>query len=361
VIATCTLAVAVAAILRQKAPAPAEPVCPRASVARGPIAGTLALPGRLAPASVVRVGASEPGQVIETKVDVGDHVAKGQVLARLDNLEQRIALVGASGQLTAAELTAMRAERQLAEVIASERLRGLAPLEPPDDDLVDGPIGDAQLAVIAALAQVAKQDALVGLTRRRNDRRTIRAPMAGIVLARSIAAGETVPASPPAPPLFVIASDAETLRVTVEVDHRYVGRVQPGPASIATADHRSIPATVRGLNPLPAPERTSTSYEVTLDVRNPTGRLAFGMPVTAALPMTSSPDTLHVPVRALQATPAGPRLIVADVNGKLVATPVTAGIGDGTSIEVAGAGVAMGQVVLANPDTCPATPGAPRS
>ena len=184
------------------APSASRPFCPRATIVRGPVAGVLRAPGSLTPKTLVRIGSVLPGQVIAVNVDVGSRVARGQILARLDNLEQRLALVGAVGQLNSAEIEVTRAQRDLAQMIKTEAGSGRDIDNALDEDLLlEGPIGDAQLALVAAVAKVAKQEALFTLTRRLNERRVIRTPMAGVVLSRSISAGETVPGSPPGPPL----------------------------------------------------------------------------------------------------------------------------------------------------------------
>jgi RND family efflux transporter MFP subunit len=339
-----------------RAPRPAEPTCARIAIVRGAITGTLPLPGRIGLREQVRVGSVAPGQVIEIKAAVGDRIARGQVLARLDDLEQRAAIVAAAGQVAAAEVATTRAERELLRIVDTLRRQQALPDLPADDQLADGPIGDAQLDLIAAAAQSAKQEAMLALARRLVDRRTIRAPISGVVVSRSIAAGETVEASPPGPPLFVLGSDPATLRVMAEVGEPHVGRVEPGPATVATRDGRRFAATVLGVNRL-ATTRTPAAYEVALDVRNPDGVLAAGMSATVSLAMTSAADALRVPVAAVETTPAGTRLRVAARDGRMIATPVTTGVGDGVSVEVDGAGLAAGQMVVANPAACLASPG----
>jgi HlyD family secretion protein len=291
--------------------------------------------------------------VIAVNVDVGARVARGQVLARLDDLEQRLALVGVVGQLNAAEIEATRAQRDLEDMI--DKQIGERDFDGIDDDLLlDGPIGDAQLALIATVAKVAKQEALLTLTRRLNERRVIRAPMAGVILSRSISPGETVPGSPPGPPLFVIGSDPGELRMTAVVDQRHIGAVRPGSAMITTPiSTRALPATVRGVSPDTAAVRSSATYEVALDVVNPDGALAAGMTAVAALPMSSSAEALRVPAGALQETATGARVSLVTQDGTIVPTAVVAGVTNDVWTEVTGEGLDAGHLILAQPGLCP--------
>ncbi len=357
VIAACVAGLAIAATYRGTvAPSAPRPFCPRAMIVQGSVAGVLRAPGSLAPKSVVRIGSLLPGQVTAVNADVGDRVARGQVLARLDNLEQRLALVGAAGQLTSAEIEATRAQRELNQILESQAAGGVD-LDGAiaGDLLLDGPAGDAQLDLIAAVAKVAKQEALLTLNRRLNERRVIRAPMAGVVLSRSIAAGETVPGSPPGPPLFVIGSDPGELRMTALVDQRHIAAVRPGSATITTpVAARALPATVQGTSAVADAMRSSAAYEVALDVGNPDGVLAAGMTVIAALPMSSPAEALRVPTSAVQETASGPRLSLVAPDGTVVSTAVMAGVTNDVWTEVAGAGLAAGHLVLAQPGLCPA-------
>lgn len=62
-----------------------------ATVAEGSVIGTLPAAGVIERESPVRVGTALPGQVVAVRASIGDLVERGQVLARLDNLEQRAA------------------------------------------------------------------------------------------------------------------------------------------------------------------------------------------------------------------------------------------------------------------------------
>src|SRR5689334_10624626 len=77
--------------LTMRSPAPSPPMA-RATVFEGSVMGTLPLAGIIERESTVRVGSGLPGQVVDVRTDVGARVERGQVLARLDNLEQRAAL-----------------------------------------------------------------------------------------------------------------------------------------------------------------------------------------------------------------------------------------------------------------------------
>ena len=131
---------------------------------------------------------------------------EGQVIARLDNAEQKAAAVGAGSQLASAQLLGLRAEKAFMDILQAQRAEGRASEMPDPDELLEGKAGDAQLELLHTETEIARRAAALSLAQRLVARRLIRAPMAGVVLERNVAAGESLPASPPGPPLFVIGS-----------------------------------------------------------------------------------------------------------------------------------------------------------
>ena len=292
----------------------------------------------------------------------GERVAAGEVLARLDDLEQRSAVAATQARLTSAGLIALRADREL-----KDRLRGL------DEDAL---IGDAQLELAHAVAEVDKERSGVGRARGLLERRTIRAPIAGVVIERSIEAGESVAASPPGPPLFTIASDPARLALELSIDERHVAEVRPGPVTFTVAaarPQRTFEATVHqvAIAPVAAsaaspPQTTgSTPYRALLDVPNPDGLLRPGMSAMVDIPMVSLAGALHVPSGALRSALdhagfGGDDTVIwlAGEGGRPFPAPVQVDIADGDLAEVEGAGVASGRIVVTDisPATCVVAP-----
>ena len=98
----------------------AEQTVQTARVRRGNLVISASGSGTLVSAEDVNLGFTSGGVLAEVRVEVGDHVAKGDVLARQDDLDARKALVGAELQVAQAEdslsreLDAEAAARELA-------------------------------------------------------------------------------------------------------------------------------------------------------------------------------------------------------------------------------------------------------
>jgi RND family efflux transporter MFP subunit len=183
------------------------------------------------------VSAQTTGRVVELPFDVGDYVEKDAVIVRITTTEQRARAGGAGATL--AEANARLAEAQLtynrAKDIYEKRLIPKAQLDKAAADL-----DSARARAEAAQAALAEAREGLGYT-------VIRAPYAGIVVARQVQLGETVA---PGKPLMTGLS-LEHLRVVVEIPQQHIGPLRkhrkarvilPDGQSVAAAELRIPPA-----------------------------------------------------------------------------------------------------------------------
>lgn len=147
------------------------------------------------PKSVVDLGSADQGIITEIKVDRGDIVEKGMVVAQLDS-ELQALNVGLSGlkatsdveiRSNAARIAFREAEMQRAQSLHDREVVSTRALE---EARIDGHL--AELALEASrlqqqMAQVEHKQARV-----LHDRRSIRSPVAGVVVELSAATGEYV-------------------------------------------------------------------------------------------------------------------------------------------------------------------------
>ena len=130
------------------------------------------------------------GKVTERVVEVGDVVRAGQVLARLDPADYRLAVSAAADQVQAATVDAQQAESDEA------RLRRL---------LADGSVGAAdherqKARADAAAARLDQARRQLELARNREGYATLVAPYAGVVIALRFERGQVVAEGQPGTP-----------------------------------------------------------------------------------------------------------------------------------------------------------------
>lgn len=206
--ATAALTALVAA---RRAPAPPPPAAPPAAGS-----GWIRCEGRVAayPGSDVVIGTDQGGVVADLPVRELQTVRKGQLLARLDDREQRAALAAAE-----ARIREQQAEIgfQRAEVARRQRL--------VDTGVLDRrALEDAQTQLALLEARVDEARSAAGQLRSALAKREIRAPFGGTVLERFTNAGEAV--SPGA--RVVRLADLGRTRIEAEVDEFDVTRLKVG-------------------------------------------------------------------------------------------------------------------------------------
>ncbi|HEX2658093.1 MAG TPA: HlyD family efflux transporter periplasmic adaptor subunit [Polyangia bacterium] len=212
----------------------------------------------------------------------------------------------------------------------------------------------AQLDVLAAAARLNRQEAYGKLARGLLARRTIRAPTDGIIVARSFEKGETIQASPPGPPLFVLDARPGHLLVRADLDEAYAARLRSTKARVLVpSTERSLVGEVLGVrtgSASPAELRSEAQvpprHEVHVAVENLDGTLVPGSSAVVELEMASPPRSLRVPLAMVSGDGDAARVLwVVRGAGPPTPLPVTTGVDDGQDVEVSGAGLEAGQRV----------------
>ena len=182
------------------------------------------------------VSAKVTGRVREVLIEEGQKVEEGQVLARLDPVDAEAQRALSASQLAASESQIASVQAQLKEAEANAaRLSTLVAQKLVSRAQYDQAVASrdalrAQLTTAQRNAQVARD----GLRIAGNgvDNTIVRAPFAGVVIAKSAQPGEIVS------PLSAGGGftrtgigtivDMNSLEVEVEVGEAYIGRVKPG-------------------------------------------------------------------------------------------------------------------------------------
>ena len=311
-----------------------------AKLERGPLTATVSATGTLNPVVSVQVGSQVSGQVKEIYVDYNSEVKKDQVIARIDPESFKLRVNQAQADLESARATVLT---QLANVTAlqSEVSRARVTLADAERDFkrneqlvekkfVSEAVRDkAQAAFEAAREQLKTAEAQleVGRAQVRNvqalvkqreaqlsqamvdlDRTSIRAPVDGIVISRSVDAGQTVAASLQAPTLFLIAKNLTDMQVETSIDESEVGRVQLGQEASFTVDSfpgRTFSGKVTQLRKAPQVVQNVVTYIAVISAANPDLALVPGMTANVRLVVDRRDNALKVPNAALRFRPPG--------------------------------------------------------
>src|SRR5688500_257839 len=173
-----------------------------------------ALSGSLEPERQATVRAEVPGSVLSTSVEEGQAVAAGAVLARIDDSGLREGLLSAESAVRSADqqLAVARRNAERAEAL----VKGGA--------LPEREVESARWNVTNAQAQLADARSRLALAREQLGKTAVRAPFAGVVSDRAVAAGDTVQ---PGSELFTIV-DPKRMRLAAQVPAERLGELQIG-------------------------------------------------------------------------------------------------------------------------------------
>jgi|SRR5690554_4852562 len=277
---------------------------------RGDMELTATATGNLQPKSEVTVGAEISGLVREVLVKENDQVNKGDVLARFDTEELRVALEQAEARLALAQASVAEAEATVEEAAADARRiatlveRNLASVAQHDSAKASSKRAQARLTYAHAAVREAK--AAVSQTRTRLDKAVITSPITGVVLRRTVEPGTTVAASFQTPELFLLAEDLREMELHVALDEADVGMVKAGQGAMFTVDawpSRQFEAKVLSVYLYPSTENNVVTYTTVLSVDNSESLLQPGMTATATIITGVREQALRVPNSALRFAP----------------------------------------------------------
>ena len=138
---------------------------------------------------------------------------------------------------------------------------------------------------------------------------TIRSPIDGVVLTRSVEVGQTVASSLSAPTLFTLAEDLAKMELRVGVDEADVGQVKDGQQAEFTVDAwpgRKFPARISRVSLGSTLSDNVVTYQTVLTVDNQDLSLRPGMTATASIVTNERQNVLLVPSAALRFNPPRP-------------------------------------------------------
>lgn len=267
-----------------------------AEVVRGDLENTISSTGTINPVIKVEVGTQVSGILDRVYVDFNDQVTKGQLLAVLDTIPLKLAVLDAEANL----------ERILSqyEQAQEEYQRNLAMFEKKlisESDFLPYKIS-------LKMQQAALKSAEVNLQRAKRNLKyaVIRSPINGIVIQRNVEAGQTVAASLQAPTLFIIAGDLSKMEIHAQVDESDIGQIREGQMvrfTVSAFPSQKFTGTVRQIRLQPELVSNVVNYTVVIDADNEQNLLIPGMTATVDFIVEQKKDVLLIPNTALRFQP----------------------------------------------------------
>ncbi|TJY65049.1 efflux RND transporter periplasmic adaptor subunit [Sinimarinibacterium sp. CAU 1509] len=226
------------------------------------------------------VSSKVTGKVIEVRVEEGQAVTEGEVLARIDDSNARAQLALAQSQLDAAKAQLTEVRVQLGEAQRQlQRTRELSARKLVSEQALD--TAQANVDGLAARLQstqanVTVADRSLEVQQRQLDDTVVRAPFTGVITIKNAQPGEMIS------PLSAGGAgtrtgigtlvDMDSLEVEVDVNENFINRVQAGQpvtARLNAYPDWQIPSHVIAVIPTADRSKATVKVRIGFDVRDP--------------------------------------------------------------------------------------------
>lgn len=226
------------------------------------------------------VSAQITGTLVDVLIEEGERVEAGQVLAHLEDTAQRAALAQAQAGLSATQAQLVQFQAQLAQsrrdLARAEELVGRKLVSRQSEEVARTQVDTQAAQVESQRRQVEVARAGVAGAQVQLDYCTVRAPFAGVVIAKAAQPGEIVS------PLSAGGGftrtgvgtivDMDSLEIEVDVNESYINRVaakQPVEAILDAYPDWKIPGRVIAIIPTADRGKATVKVRVALGQRDP--------------------------------------------------------------------------------------------
>jgi HlyD family secretion protein len=339
VIAVAALAIAIAAAVRWRGGE--EPVGPTATVERGAIERIVVASGTIEPEDLVEVRPKVSGIIQRFRVEAGDRVQAGQVVAELDRETLEAAVREARAVVNEAQVARDHAAVELKrkdDLFA----RGVESKDVLDRVRAEHAVAEARLERARATRDRLEQELAYA---------TITAPIDGVVLQRDLNPGAAAAsvASVTGGTILMIIADTSQMHLLGVVDENEIARVRVGmEARIRTEAYtdRVFPGRVRKIASIGDRKNNVSSFKVEVDILEGVAALWPRMSADADIIAEVHERALLLPEAALlyKGNDIFVEVVAHASNQHLLQRPVRLGISNHNRVEILD-GLAEGEVV----------------
>jgi macrolide-specific efflux system membrane fusion protein len=289
-----------------------------AKVKRGDLELTVLASGLVEAENLVSVGAQVSGQLKSLKVELGDVVQAGQLVAEIDSLPQQNNLRTRTAALVAmrAQLAAKQASLKQAELIYQRQkmMRKTEAASQADFEAAEANLNVLKADIAAINAQIEQATIAVDTAKIDLGYTQINSPIDGVVVAIVTKEGQTVNANQTAPTIIMVAR-LDEMNIRAEISEADIVKIKPGQKAwftILGEPDKRYPAELQSIEPAPetitntnrianaASSSSSAVYYIgILRVPNPEGKLRISMTAEVNIILDQVKDALLAPAAAL--------------------------------------------------------------
>jgi len=266
------------------------------AVDKGDLQVVVTATGTVNAVTTVLVGTQVSGTISKINVDFNSMVKKGEVIAELDKTYLLAALEDSRANYAKMKALLNQSTRDFNR---TKQLFSETVLAQSDYDAGLANFESAQTNLRSAQTQVSRAEINLQYA-------TIKAPINGVVISRSIDIGQTVASSFNTPTLYTIANDLTKMQVLANVDEADIGEVKLGQEVAFTVDayqEDTFKGTVSQIRLQPTVLQSVVTYTVIVDVPNADLKLMPGMTASITINIAGRKNVLMVPKSAVKFKP----------------------------------------------------------
>lgn len=290
--------------------------------------------GTMTPQQAATLRSEISGPIVQTYVEQGQAVKRGQPLARIDDTAIRETVLSAQSALRSAKLTLDNATR---DAEREQRLEAAGAVAPRD-------VEAAQRTLASAQAGMADAQSRLTAAQQQLDKTTFRAPFDGLVSERPVNAGDVVQ---PGTAIVSVVNPA-SMRLEGSVPSEELSTLKVGTPVLFTVNGygaQTFTGRIDRINPTVDP--TTRQVRLYVTIPNEKSTLVGGLFADGQV-ATESRQGIMVPTASVDER--GVTAIVLRLrSGTVESVPVQLGVRDNASDQVElRAGVTAGDTLLAN-------------
>lgn len=270
---------------------------PTAPVERRDIVANAEATGTVEPVNIVEVKSKASGLITAMPVDIGTRVSAGQLLVQIDtrDVKNQYDQTVAAEKAAEASLSVAAAQKKRSDELFKQEV-----ITPQEHET-------AALAYANAQSQLVKARTDVDLARQRLEDATVRAPVAGTIIAKPVSLGQVITSATSGPTggtTILQMADLSKVRMRALVNETDVGNVQPGQMATVVVDafpDRRFQGVVEKVEPQAVVQQSVTMFPVLISLDNRDGKLLPGMNGEVTMTVQDKKNVLAIPADAVRA------------------------------------------------------------
>ena len=264
-------------------------------ISRGEFQILVSANGIVKPIDRIELKSKASGQIEELSVEKGDFVMKGELIARLDQKDERAAVIQAEADLNISKSELKQSQRSF------DRRDFLFLKQHISEEERD----DIELKLAISKSKLVQATTILERANERFRESVVRAPIDGIILQKYVEKGQIISSgisSVSGGTAIADIADMSSVYIEAGIDEVDIGKIDIEQTAIVIADaypQMNFSGKIVRIAPEAKVEQNVTLFDVIVRVENPYAKLKAGMNTNIEITIVKKENVLLVPTIAL--------------------------------------------------------------